>query len=150
VLHPDRRLWASWNIVTRERRQLVSYYLNRVQPLRIPRDLFLTLGDVPIDPARRIARFTYRHPIFDAASTASQPALARLNGLRGTYFCGSYTGHGFHEDAVASALRVGACFNLGLDAQTALSISMPSSIVRPTSFSSRRSAESAPSSVPVA
>ena len=34
---------------------------------------------------------------------ATQHALASLNGVRNTYFCGSYFGFGFHEDAVRSS-----------------------------------------------
>lgn len=114
VLHRDRRLWASWNVVKRGGRQRVTYHLNRVQKLRSSIDYFLTLGEADIDPAQEVARFAYRHPVFDAASVASQARLAELDGSRGTYFCGSYAGHGFHEDAVVSALRATARFGLGL------------------------------------
>jgi hypothetical protein len=40
----------------------------------------------------------------------SQAELPSLNGARSTWFCGSYFGYGFHEDAVQSALRVAAAF----------------------------------------
>lgn len=114
VLHRDRRLWASWNVVKRDGRQRVTYYLNRVQKLRSRIDYFLTLGEAEIDASREVARFSYRHPVFDAASVATQARLSALDGARGTFFCGSYAGHGFHEDAVASALRVTARFGLDL------------------------------------
>ena len=42
---------------------------------------------------------------------AAQRRWSELNGLRGTWFCGAYWGYGFHEDGVASALRV--CEQLG-------------------------------------
>ncbi len=100
---PEARLRSSWNVVHRDGRRVVTYDLNRVQSLASARSYFLTLGDVPVDPAREVARFVYRHPIFSAASVATQPALRRHDGDRRTYFCGSYHGHGFHEDAVASA-----------------------------------------------
>ena len=77
--------------------------------------LFRTLGEADIDSKCEVARFAYRHPVFDAASVATQARLAALDGSRGTYFCGSYAGHGFHEDAVASALRATAHFGLGLE-----------------------------------
>ena len=32
--------------------------------------------------------------------------LAQLNGSKHSYFCGSYFGHGLHEDAVTSAIAV--------------------------------------------
>ncbi len=47
-----------------------------------------------------------RTPIFDHASCASQADLPTLNGANRSYFCGSYFGHGLHEDAVNSGLAV--------------------------------------------
>ena len=129
VLHADRRLWASWNVVRRAGRQRVSYHLNRVQGLRSRLDYFLTLGDGDLDPALEVARFAYRHPVFDAASVATQPQLTTLNGERGTFFCGSYHGHGFHEDAVASARRAGAA--LRAQARDGRATNVPSSTPAP-------------------
>jgi len=51
--------------------------------------------------------------MYSFASLATQPKLARLNGARDTFFCGSYFGYGFHEDAVRSAVEL--CRGLGLD-----------------------------------
>lgn len=115
VLHRDRRMWASWNIVKRGGRQRVTYWLNRVQSLRASVDYFLTLGRAEdVDPSRVVQRFSYRHPIFEAASVATQRELGSLDGET-TSFCGSYAGHGFHEDGVAAALRVCRRFGLDLD-----------------------------------
>ena len=130
VLHADRRLWASWNVVRRAGRQRVTYYLNRVQELRSRLDYFLTLGDGEIDRSLEVARFSYRHPVFDAASVATQARLGSLNGERGTFFCGSYHGHGFHEDAVASARRAGAA----LRAQALASEGRPANVPSITIF----------------
>lgn len=131
VLHADRRLWASWNVVRRAGRQRVTYHLNRVQDLRCRLDYFLTLGDGDIDPSLEVARFSYRHPVFAAASVATQPELAGLNGERGTFFCGSYHGHGFHEDAVASARRAGAALRAQAIASDARPANLPSSTILP-------------------
>jgi uncharacterized protein len=40
----------------------------------------------------------------------TQSALSSLNGQRNTYFCGSYFGFGFHEDAVRSSHEAVAQF----------------------------------------
>jgi predicted NAD/FAD-binding protein len=56
----------------------------------------------------------YHHPIYDFASLATQAELKQLNGQRNTYFCGSYFGYGFHEDAVRSAVEVGSLFGIDL------------------------------------
>ena len=37
---------------------------------------------------------------------AAQREIWGLQGMRGTWFCGSYLGHGFHEDALQSGLAV--------------------------------------------
>lgn len=48
----------------------------------------------------------FRTPIFDFKSCATQARLHELNGQQHSYFCGTYFGHGLHEDAVSSALAV--------------------------------------------
>ena len=53
-----------------------------------------------------IREFEYTHPFFDKAALASQERLWALQGARRTWFCGSYFGHGFHEDALQSGLAV--------------------------------------------
>jgi predicted NAD/FAD-binding protein len=56
-----------------------------------------------------VKRMTYMHPVFDAGAIAAQRELARLQGVRRTWFCGSYCGFGFHEDAFAAGLDVAEC-----------------------------------------
>ena len=53
-----------------------------------------------------IARFQYDHPVFDAAAIAAQQQVPSLQGRRHTWFCGAWTGYGFHEDGLKSALEV--------------------------------------------
>jgi predicted NAD/FAD-binding protein len=119
AVHADRRLWGSWNVVTRHGDMTVTYYLNRVQSLRTPVDYFVTLGDrLPLGAIVR--QTTYRHPVFDRASVASQPEIRRLGGENRTHFCGAYLGHGFHEDGVVSALEVARRYGLGLQAEKRL------------------------------
>ncbi len=48
----------------------------------------------------------FRAPIFDFRSWATTGRLPQLNGVQNTYFCGSYFGHGLHEDAISSGLAV--------------------------------------------
>ncbi|HDY83064.1 MAG: hypothetical protein DRI34_09855 [Deltaproteobacteria bacterium] len=47
-----------------------------------------------------------RTPIFDFASVPTIEQLPTLNGNLNSYYCGSYFGHGLHEDAVSSAVAV--------------------------------------------
>ena len=47
-----------------------------------------------------------RTPTFDSRSCATTARLPALNGIENTYYCGSYFGHGLHEDAIGSAVEV--------------------------------------------
>lgn len=120
VLAPERRAWASWNYV--EYRDIdrtspvpVTYHMNRLQGLRCSHDYCVTLnGRDRINSALIIKEFTYEHPTYDGKAVETQGYLPGLNGQRSTFFCGSYFGHGFHEDAVRSAVEVGRLFGVEL------------------------------------
>lgn len=109
-----RRSWASWNYLFDATSGLdslptVSYYMNRLQNLNAQADYFVTLNPSAARfPAedKIIAQFSYTHPIFDSRSMATQSKLPQLNGVNQTYFCGSYFGFGFHEDAIRSSVSV--------------------------------------------
>ncbi len=113
VMPPDATSWASWNY-TREAAAdedgalCVSYHLNRLQHhLHTDRSYFLTLNrQRAIASDHVLGEFTFTHPTYTFASLASQAPLKRLNGARRTFFCGSYLGYGFHEDAVQSGVAV--------------------------------------------
>lgn len=115
---PRRRaVWGSWNYVSpgdvagataasADAPPQVSYWLNRLQGLDAREDVFITLNPAR-PPAQTLATFTYDHPMFDTGALAAQPELWSLQGTRNTWFCGSYFGYGFHEDALQSGLAVG-------------------------------------------
>ncbi|MEQ9449251.1 MAG: NAD/FAD-binding protein, partial [Rhodospirillaceae bacterium] len=119
VLHSDptlmprrRRVWSSWNFVAGRggastESLCVTYWMNRLQGIDNKCPLFVTLNPVR-DPAPDsvYAEYDYTHPYFDRAALASQKRLWRLQGRRRTWFCGSYFGHGFHEDALQAGLAV--------------------------------------------
>jgi predicted NAD/FAD-binding protein len=118
VLHGDanfmprrKRLWSSWNyrggIDGRDRALSVTYWMNKLQPLGSAADLFVTLNpDRPIADDRVLASFDYEHPLYDQRALEAQRALWSLQGVRRTWFCGSYFGYGFHEDGFQSGLAV--------------------------------------------
>ncbi|HEY8002913.1 MAG TPA: NAD(P)/FAD-dependent oxidoreductase [Phenylobacterium sp.] len=117
VLHTDpalmprrRRAWTSWNHIGRREAPedgCVTYWMNRLQGLAADQDLFVTLNPTrPIAPEAVIRTEVYDHPLFDAAAIAAQRELWSLQGANSTWFCGSYFGHGFHEDALQAGLAV--------------------------------------------
>jgi len=125
VLHTDARLmprrrgvWSSWNYLARDsadhrRKVSLTYWMNRLQNLVTPEPLLVTLNPLAEpDPARVLVEKTYRHPCYDAAMIDAQAALGLLQGRRGTWFCGAWTGYGFHEDGIASAVAVARAFGV--------------------------------------
>ena len=111
VLMPRRRAaWASWNHIGRRAAPgegAVTYWMNRLQSLEDAPDLFVTLNpNKPIAAEKLLRTEVYDHPVFDGEAVAAQARLWDLQGVRRTWFCGSYFGHGFHEDALQSGLAV--------------------------------------------
>ncbi len=119
-LPPQRKLWSSWNFIRQpgdrpNRPVRVSYYMNRLQNLATERPYIVSLNagaDIP--EASIINQTTLTHPLYSDAAIASQPRLRAMNGRRNTWFCGSYFGYGFHEDAVRSAVDVARGFGIEL------------------------------------
>jgi hypothetical protein len=117
-LHRDRALmprrpaaWASWNYLrgagAGDGAVCVSYWMNRLQGVADERPLFVTLNPAHApDELLTFARFDYDHPQFDTAALRAQSQVIADNGARRTWFAGAWLGHGFHEDGLASGLRV--------------------------------------------
>jgi predicted NAD/FAD-binding protein len=119
LLHSDPRLmprrravWSAWNYLTREGCRgtdavSVSYWMNCLQRLEGAPPLFVTLNPLREPrPANVHAEIRYSHPVFDLAAMAAQEQLASLQGEDGIWYCGSYFGYGFHEDALRSSVEV--------------------------------------------
>jgi predicted NAD/FAD-binding protein len=116
ILHSDdrfmpatRRVWSAWNYLSRRADAcdsvFVSYWMNRLQKLRNPEQLFVTLNPPEEPDSRKIlAEFAYEHPVFDAGALKAQTRLSEIQGVDRLWFCGSYFGYGFHEDAYSSSL----------------------------------------------
>ena len=93
----------------------ITYYMNKLQNLDAAKDYFVTLNcSDQIDRSSVLYEVTYTHPVYTPESVASQDLVRQLNGSRNTYFCGAYMRHGFHEDAVMSALDVTTLFGMTL------------------------------------
>ena len=119
VLHTDpaamprrRRVWASWNHISAadeaaEGSVSVTYWLNRLQRIASAEDAFLSLNPVDaVDEGRVLARLGFRHPIFDRETARAQDGLDAVQGRDRLWVCGAWTGYGFHEDGLRSAVRV--------------------------------------------
>ncbi|WP_426148005.1 NAD(P)/FAD-dependent oxidoreductase [Polaromonas sp. DSR2-3-2] len=119
VLHTDNAVlpqkkiaWAAWNYeraagIDRESSSVCLHYLlNMLQPLPFAQPVVVSLN-----PLRDIARshvmgeYDYMHPVFDLAAIQAQQLLPALQGRQHSYFCGAWTGYGFHEDGLKSGMN---------------------------------------------
>jgi predicted NAD/FAD-binding protein len=119
VLHSDpqlmprrRHVWSSWNYIGDSRARsgenlCVTYWMNRLQSIDPDYPLFVTLNPIR-EPRRELVHgeFEYSHPYYDAPALEARQRLWDLQGHRNIWYCGSYFGFGFHEDALQSGLAV--------------------------------------------
>lgn len=120
VLHSDprlmprtRRAWSSWNYLAypqheREGRPLaVTYWMNRLHRLDETTPVLLSLNPVeaPADERVLLER-EWSHPVFDAATAGVPQRLRAEQDRDGLFIAGAWTGFGFHEDGLRSAVQI--------------------------------------------
>jgi predicted NAD/FAD-binding protein len=119
VLHSDpgfmpknKRCWASWVYHADNHHEdqpaiSLTYWMNSLQGIDERYPLFVTLNpSLEIAPEHVFDTHTFMHPVFDFEALEAQRSLKAMQGIRNTWYCGAYLGHGFHEDGLASAIRV--------------------------------------------
>jgi predicted NAD/FAD-binding protein len=113
TLMPDRRrVWSSWNFLggagrEREGSVTATYWMNKLQDLPESLPLFVTLNPVRPPAANLVhGHYVYDHPVIDLGSFAAQSRLSEIQGAGGIWYCGAWTGSGFHEDGIRSGLEV--------------------------------------------
>jgi predicted NAD/FAD-binding protein len=120
ILHTDtdflpanKRCWAAWNYTaksgttpTAQQHVSVNYLINRLQPL--PKALQNTQVIVSLnpltDPNPQLVHeeIHYSHPVFDMGAVRAQKELPLIQGNSSIWYCGAWTGFGFHEDGLRS------------------------------------------------
>ena len=115
VLPKSKIAWAAWNYERAEQTNSEStqvclhYLLNLLQPLPFTQSVVVSLNPLKDIPRKAVmGEFNYAHPVFDLAAIRAQGEIADLQGQNNTYFCGAWTGYGFHEDGLKSGLKVAA------------------------------------------
>lgn len=114
VLHCDpsqmpkrRACWSSWSYRSQKGAIGVTYWMNKLQNIPDRDPLFLSLNPTQEIPANKIYdEVEFAHPIFDKAALAAQDSIRRMQGENRTWFAGAWNRNGFHEDGIASAMRV--------------------------------------------
>lgn len=114
ILHYDdsfmpknKHLWSSWITTYTNKNLNISYWMNKLQPLACKTPIFVSLNpNFEIDRTKIFKEINYAHPYFDTVALNSQSRINSIQGENDTYFCGSYLGFGFHEDAFRSAKKI--------------------------------------------
>ena len=107
-----KKAWAAWNYIGNknvldDRDVSVTYWMNRLQNIDENYPLFVTLN--PINKPKSeltIQRYQYAHPLFNSDAIEAQNKLEDIQGKNRVWFCGAWTGFGFHEDGLKSGLKV--------------------------------------------
>ncbi|WP_216864030.1 NAD(P)/FAD-dependent oxidoreductase [Polynucleobacter sp. MWH-Berg-3C6] len=120
LLHTDirflpeaKRCWAAWNYtaksgmaISSKQHVSVNYLINRLQPL--PEKFNNTQIIVSLNPATEPdpklihQEIHYSHPVFDMSAIQAQKELPLIQGMASIWYCGAWTGFGFHEDGLRS------------------------------------------------
>jgi uncharacterized protein len=120
ILHTDirflpeaKRCWAAWNYTAKsgdkpntKQHVSVNYLINRLQPL--PDQLQDTQIIVSLNPSEEPdpklvhQEIHYSHPVFDMSAIQAQKELPLIQGSASIWYCGAWTGFGFHEDGLRS------------------------------------------------
>ncbi|WWC57749.1 uncharacterized protein I303_100283 [Kwoniella dejecticola CBS 10117] len=105
-IHPDHESKTSASDVSSIS---ITFNLNILQSLPLSKhgQVLVTLNP-PIQPAedKVISRWTYHHPELTPSLLIAQQNLETIQGKRGIYFGGAWTGYGFHEDGWRSGLEI--------------------------------------------
>ena len=120
ILHTDinflpttERCWAAWNYTaksgatpTAQQHVSVNYLINRLQPLpEAFKSMQIIVSLNPLtDPNPRLVHeeIHYSHPAFDMRAVQAQKQLPLIQGNSSIWYCGAWTGFGFHEDGLRS------------------------------------------------
>jgi predicted NAD/FAD-binding protein len=117
VLMPKRRsAWGSWNYVTgtdHDGGLCLTYWMNRLQSIDQAYPLYETLNPhIEPDPSLVHGEFSYDHPVFDERAILAQARLPEIQGHDNLFFAGAWTGYGFHEDGLKSAIAIARSLNI--------------------------------------
>lgn len=112
VMPNNKRAWASW-VYSSNKNSInnqdlsVSYWMNNLQNIDHNYPLFVTLNpNIEIKKDKIFAEFVYEHPIFNAQAVNMQNQIDSIQGVDNLFFAGAYQSFGFHEDGIASGIRV--------------------------------------------
>ena len=114
---PNRKLASyNWNYLGNTKnnnKATITYWMNKLQNIDKDFPLFVTLNPSKVPKTKNIFRqLEYSHPVFDNLTMSSQKDLSKIQGKNNSYWCGAWTGNGFHEDGLNSAISVAKSLNV--------------------------------------
>jgi uncharacterized protein len=112
-LPKTKRCWAAWNYTAKSgmhtpatQQVSVNYLINRLQPLpdQLKDTQIIVSLNPPQEPKPQLIQqeIHYSHPVFDMNATQAQKELPLIQGTNSIWYCGAWTGFGFHEDGLRS------------------------------------------------
>ena len=125
ILHSDinfmpkrKSVWSSWNYITETGNSgnlSITYWMNELQGINSSKPILLSLNPKILPkPDLIYGQYSYSHPILDNNAINIQKKLSSIQGKNNLWFCGAWTGFGFHEDGVKSAVEIANSHNIDL------------------------------------
>ena len=125
ILHSDinfmpkrKSVWSSWNYITETGNSgnlSITYWMNELQGINSSMPILLSLNPKILpNPDLIYGQYSYSHPILDNNAINIQKKLSSIQGKNNLWFCGAWTGFGFHEDGVKSAVEIANSHNIDL------------------------------------
>lgn len=105
-----RACWSSWvykGSCNETATNATTYWMNLLQDIPETTPIFVTLNpEKPIPDEHIFNETTLSHPQYDMPALRARERLPSLQGMNNSWYCGAWTKYGFHEDGLASGLKV--------------------------------------------
>ena len=111
----NKRAWSSWNFLQDLNKDHFSltYWMNNLQNINKSNNYFVSINP-NTKPNNIIDSTTFEHPIFNNETVNTQKKLGKIQGVKNTFYCGSYCDYGFHEDGIQSAAYIAEKLGIAL------------------------------------
>ena len=110
IMPKNKKVWCSWNFsmhIKNTDNTSVTYWLNKLQNLKVSRNVFLTINPfIEINENKILKKVKFTHPYYDNQALDHQNQLNLIQNKENIFFCGSYFGYGFHEDGIKSSIEM--------------------------------------------
>lgn len=118
IVHTDlsfmpqrKQCWSSWVYLGQhgntDQNLSLTYWMNNLQSLNTDLPIFVTMNPQQSpDIETIIDEYNFEHPVFNLKSIEAQKGIDMIQGTKNSWYAGAYTGYGFHEDGILSAIKI--------------------------------------------